>query len=587
MISSFEDVARRISVKVSDAIAEFISRMGTLDVFGVSGGASLHLLDSIRRHPALNLICVHHEQTVAMAAEAYSRLTNRLGVGITTSGPGATNLVTGIAGAFYDSVPCLFITGQVSTTRMKGELGVRQIGFQETPIVEIVQSITKLAITVNAPEEVLPTLKLALDAAVSGRPGPVLVDIPDNIQRMEILDEKYFGEVQFHKIQVEGDFTEEFELFTELLSKSKKPIIVCGAGVRASKKYESIVKKIENANIPVALTWGAKDLFSGSNEMILGTFGTHGIRKVNIALEACDLVISIGSRLDLKATGSPASSFAPRAKKIMFDIDLQEIEKFKQFDLDIDLPICIDLASIQFDSFLEILSNFEFKIDPWRSELSALSNSLNDEPRNFESAGVNPYRFIKELSERVSGSTNVVIDTGCAIAWTMQEWQVKNGQRLIHDFNNTAMGWSIPATLASLLVSRERKTVCLVGDGSLMMALNDLPTISNNGAPVIIFLLNNGGYSMIKQTQDQWFEGEYFASSSITDLHFTNYELLSKANNFVYFKIENESEIYSTLNEVLRSDDPIFCEVVIQSDARVIPIVKFGKPNHLMDPELQ
>jgi len=372
-----------------------------------------------------------------------------------------------------------------------------------------------------------------------------------------------------------------------LLSKSKKPIIVCGAGVRASKKYESIVKKIENANIPVALTWGAKDLFSGSNEMILGTFGTHGIRKVNIALEACDLVISIGSRLDLKATGSPASSFAPRAKKIMFDIDLQEIEKFKQFDLDIDLPICIDLASIQFDSFLEILSNFEFKIDPWRSELSALSNSLNDEPRNFESAGVNPYRFITELSERVSGSTNVVIDTGCAIAWTMQEWRVKNGQRLIHDFNNTAMGWSIPATLASLLVSRERKTVCLVGDGSLMMALNDLPTISNNGAPVIIFLLNNGGYSMIKQTQDQWFEGEYFASSSITDLHFTNYELLSKANNFVYFKIENESEIYSTLNEVLRSDDPIFCEVVIQSDARVIPIVKFGKPNHLMDPELQ
>lgn len=587
MISSYEDVARRISVKVSDAIAEFISRMGTLDVFGVSGGASLHLLDSIRRHPALNLVCVHHEQTVAMAAETYSRLTNRLGVGITTSGPGATNLVTGIAGAFYDSVPCLFITGQVSTTRMKGELGVRQIGFQETPIVEIVQSITKLAITVNAPEEVLPTLKLALDAAVSGRPGPVLVDIPDNIQRMEILDEKYFGELEFHKIQVEGDFTEEFELFTELLSKSKKPIIVCGAGVRASKKYESIVKKIENANIPVALTWGAKDLFSGSNEMILGTFGTHGIRKVNIALEACDLVISIGSRLDLKATGSPASSFAPRAKKIMFDIDLQEIEKFKQFDLDIDLPICIDLASIQFDSFLEILSNFEFKIDPWRSELSALSNSLNDEPRNFESAGVNPYRFITELSERVSGSTNVVIDTGCAIAWTMQEWRVKNGQRLIHDFNNTAMGWSIPATLASLLVSRERKTVCLVGDGSLMMALNDLPTISNNGGPVIIFLLNNGGYSMIKQTQDQWFEGEYFASSSITDLHFTNYELLSKANNFMYFKIENESEIYSTLNEVLRSDDPIFCEVVIQSDARVIPIVKFGKPNHLMDPELQ
>ena len=587
MISSYEDVARGMPVKVSDAIAEFISRIGTLDVFGVSGGASLHLLDSIRRHPSLNLVCVHHEQTVAMAAEAYSRLTNSLGVGVTTSGPGATNLVTGIAGAFYDSVPCLFITGQVSTTRMKGELGVRQIGFQETPIVDIVKSITKLAVTVNTPEDVLPTLKLALEVATSGRPGPVLVDIPDNIQRMEILSEECFEEVQLQKLQSSGEFIEELELFTRLLSESKKPIVVCGAGVRSSNNYQSIVNEIENANIPVALTWGAKDLFPGSNEMVLGTFGTHGIRKVNIALEACDLVISIGSRLDLKATGSPASSFAPRAKKIMFDIDLQEIEKFKKFDLNIDLPICINLASSQFASFLEVLSNFPFKIDAWKSELGALSKSLNEEPRNFENAGVNPYRFIKELSDQVSGNTNVVIDTGCAIAWTMQEWRVKNGQRLIHDFNNTAMGWSIPATLASLLASRERKTVCLVGDGSLMMALNDLPTISNSATPVVIFLLNNGGYSMIKQTQDQWFEGEYFASSSNLDLHFTNYELLAKANNFTYFKIDNESEISSTLNEVLRFDETVFCEVMIQSDARVIPIVKFGKPNHLMEPDLQ
>lgn len=586
-ILSYEDVARIILVKVSDAIADFISTIGTSDVFGVSGGASLHLLDSIRRHPSLNLVCVHHEQTVAMAADAYSRLTNGVGVGITTSGPGATNLVTGIAGAFYDSIPCLFITGQVSTTRMKGELGVRQIGFQETPIVDIVKSITKLAITVNAAEEVLPTLKIALEVAISGRPGPVLVDIPDNIQRMEIPDEEYSEEVKSQKMPVEGSFIKELELFKELLSKSIKPIIVCGAGVRLSSKHESIVKKIEKANIPVAITWGAKDLFSDSNEMVLGTFGTHGIRKVNIALEACDLVISIGSRLDLKATGSPASSFAPRAKKIMFDIDLQEIEKFKKFDLNIDLPVCIDLASSQFEFFLEVLSNFEFEIDAWQSELSALSNSLKDEPRDFESEGVNPYRFIKELSEQVSGNTSVVIDTGCAIAWTMQEWRVKNGQRLIHDFNNTAMGWSIPATLASLIVSQERKTVCLVGDGSLMMALNDLPTISNSSSPVIIFLLNNGGYSMIKQTQDQWFDGEYFASSSNSDLHFTNYELLAKANNFVYFKIDNDSEIFFKLNEVLRSDDTIFCEVMIQSDARVIPIVKFGKPNHLMDPELQ
>lgn len=574
-------------MKVSDAVAAFIANMGTYKVFGVSGGASLHLLDSIKRHPGMELICVHHEQTVAMAADAYARLTNGVGVGVVTSGPGATNLITGIAGAFYDSVPCLFITGQVSTTRMKGDLGVRQIGFQETPIVEIVKQITKSAFTVNSPNDVVPSLNRAWLAAISGRPGPVLVDIPDNIQRMEIDENSQILETKPIGAVSSFDLALVSKALLELLQESRKPIIVCGAGVRNSKNCASIVQKVQQSGIPIALTWGGKDLFPGSSAELLGTFGTHGNRKVNIAIESCDLVISIGSRLDLKSTGSPVSSFAPRAKKIMFDIDQHEINKFEKFGMKIDLPICIDISSNDFDSILEVLSSFQFQIESWKSELSELSSSLTCEPREFLDFGVNPYKFIKRLSEETPANSNIIIDTGCAIAWTMQEWQVKHGQRLIHDFNNTAMGWSIPATLASSILSDGQITICIVGDGSLMMGLNDLSTIRKSGHPVIIFLLNNGGYSMIKQTQDQWFNGDYFASASNIDLHFTNFELLAKASGYSYFRLETDTEICATFEKIFESDTSIFCEVVIQPDAKVIPIVKFGQPNHLMEPELK
>ena len=575
-------------MKVSDAISDYISKKGTSRIFGVSGGASLHLLDSVNRHPGLTLVCVHHEQTVAMAAESYSRLSSEVGVGIVTSGPGATNLITGIAGAYFDSIPCVFITGQVSTTRMKGNLGVRQVGFQETPIVDIAKPVTKFAFTVLTPEEVLPTLNKAWALAISGRPGPVLIDIPDDIQRMEIkVPWRNLTEHTLVMNDSQSHANEIVEQLLELLGSSHKPIIICGAGIRSSNNSDNVVRRIVQANIPVALTWGAKDLFPASDKMVLGTFGTHGNRVANTVLNSSDLIISVGSRLDLKATGSPVASFAPHAKKIMIDIDSSEIHKFEKFGMKIDLPICLDISSPEFDILLERLASFDFQVEPWKSEILALKSTMPHEPRRFNNFGINPYEFINQLSKLAPGDSNVVIDTGCAVAWTMQEWLVKNGQRLIHDFNNTAMGWSIPAAIASALISTERLTICLVGDGSLMMAQHDLSTLSVSKGPVCIFLLNNGGYSMIKQTQDQWFDGDYFASSSNVDLHFTDFELLARANNFGYRRIENADEMVTQITSILEEQGLIFCEVIIQSDARVLPIVKFGKPNHQMDPELQ
>jgi len=572
-------------LKVSDAVANFIHGIGTTKVYGVSGGASLHLLNSINEHPDLELICVHHEQSVSMAVDAYSRLNDSIGVGVVTSGPGATNLITGLAGAYYDSIPCLFITGQVSTNRLKGESQVRQIGFQETPITEVVKSISKFAVTVTSPDQVFSALSQAFHEATTGRPGPVVIDIPDDIQRMEIHNISPPGFANDSPPANPDTTVANLDAFITLVLQSERPLIVCGAGIRISKNEGLIMRKIQVSGIPVVPTWGAKDLLPCSDTDSLGTFGTHGNRVSNLVLNEADLVISIGSRLDLKATGSPPSSFAPASKKIMFDIDQHEINKFQNSGLEIDLGICVNLASASFETYLEKLVGASSDYSNWKARIAQIAAATPDEQRIFSEPGVNPYLFIRELSDQAKANSNLLVDTGCAIAWTMQEWRVKSGQRIIHDYNNTAMGWSIPATLASITSNQESKSICLVGDGSLMMALSDLVTINRFRRGALIFVLNNSGYAMIKQTQDQWFGGDYFASNQGRDLDFPDFKTLAEANRFRYFRIESDKQIPATLREILSSDDDIFCEVKIQSDARVVPIVRFGNPNHVMDPQ--
>lgn len=570
-------------MKVSQLVAEILAENGVDQVFGVSGGASLHLLKAINDHEKLNLTCLHHEQSVAMAAEAYSRVSGRLGVGVVTSGPGATNLITGIAGAFYDSVPVVYITGQVSTSRMKGELQVRQIGFQETPIVKMVEMVTKYAVTVQKAEDLEPELRKAIDISQTGRKGPVLIDIPDNIQR---LDYELKGVVDV----LEQNFKETIpqkNVWSEVgaaLANSLKPIIVCGAGIQMTSNRDLLIKKLTSLRIPTALTWGAKDLIPGDSSFLLGTFGTHGERHVNIALNEADFILSIGSRLDLKATGTPVSSFAPAAKKIMLDIDNGEISKFVESGLKIENSIEIDIGSTDFEEFLEYLKFDDNKLRDWERELCDSKQALSVEKRFFSGDGINPYLFIESLTETVRSPTNLIVDTGCAIAWTMQVWKTKQNQRIFHDFNNTAMGWSIPATISSALANPEIDHLCLIGDGSLMMALSDLATLAEVKSPIKVIILNNSGYGMIKQTQDQWFLGEYFASSSGDDLHFPDFHILAKAMGFNYYYANSDSQSANVIEEIMRDNNPLILELQVQSDARVIPIVKFGNPNHIMEP---
>ena len=575
--------------KVSDIVAHLLALNGVKTVFGVSGGASLHLLHGIQNHPHLKLITTHHEQAAAMAADSSARITNHIGVAIVTSGPGATNLITGIAGCYYDSIPTLFITGQVSTTRLSGTSGVRQTGFQETPITDIVKSITKYSVQVTNPELIIEQMEDCIRNAISGRPGPVLLDIPDNLQRMVI---KLPSGLPTSPVKpVIGDAylippDSQLSKLRTLIVESQRPVIVLGWGVHLAGKEKIIMDALEKIQWPTLLTWGAADLLPANCPFRIGTFGTHGNRDANFIIQNSDLVISIGTRLDTKATGSPADSFSRGAKRIMIDVDITEIEKFNKINLNIDLGLALDLRGPGFNSVLSILvENAQPLYSDWKSYISSCQLKLGRTQIETTDSFVEPYEFIAKFSNRVVAPSRIFVDTGCAIAWVAQAWEFKVGQRLFHDFNNTAMGWALPAAIASIAdLDYQSSTIAIIGDGSFMMSMQELATIKQAGNPIKIFILNNGGYSMIKQTQDQWFNSDYFASSIESGMHFPDFEVLSKAFDIRYTSIKSNSEIDVSLGEILSSSESILCEVMISPTSRVVPQVKFGSPIEGMEP---
>jgi len=576
--------------KVTDVIAHILAMNGVQSVFGVSGGAALHILHSIKMRPEIKLVTTHHEQAAAMAAESTSRVSNSLGVAVATSGPGATNLITGMAGAFYDSVPALFITGQVSTTRLSGNTGVRQIGFQETPIVDMVQKITKYAVQVTDPNSVISELEKCIQLAISGRQGPTLFDIPDDVQRMQISLPSGLPTVPVKDatgIEYDRPSEDIFNKLKELIADAERPVFVLGWGVHLSDREVEIRDALDSMKWPTLLTWGAADFLEEDCDYRVGTFGTHGNRDANIIIQNSDLIISIGSRLDTKSTGSPASSFARNAKLIIVDVDKKEIDKFNDLNRRVDLAINLDLKS---KPFLEILKTMKSSALPipheWNDYVQQVKSSLKRELVSQDQNYVDPYIFISQLSELTPTESNIFVDTGCAVAWASQAWKFKKNQRLFHDFNNTAMGWALPASLSSLLNDGAKNTYAIIGDGSFMMSMQELATARILNKPLKIFLFNNYGYSMIKQTQDQWFDSDYFASDLGTNMLFPNYSEIALAFGYNYKCITTDRNLVNEINEVLMNVGSFLCEVLISPNSRVIPIVKFGFPIEEMEPAI-
>ena len=574
-------------MKLSDYVIEFLRDQGIRHIFAITGGASVHLIQSIADTPGIDFICPQHEQAGAMAADAYSRVTGNLGAAISTSGPGATNMLTGVCCAYYDSIPCIYITGQVFSFRSKASSGVRQLGFQETDTVNIYRSITKYIVKINKPEMIRFELEKAVYLAKSGRPGPVLIDIPDDIQRAEINPDQLESFILTKKASDISFLKGSLNECIKLINQAKRPVIILGWGVRLAKAEREIKEFIERLSLPVALTWAVMDMFSSDYPLLVGGFGTHGTRHGNFAVQNADLILVMGTRLDIHHRGSPPSSFAREARKIIVDIDRAELEKFGDLGINTDILIQSDvkkflaMISQRTDEIvLSDISKWKEQIREWKMRFPICPQGYYDEVE------VNPYVFIRTLSGQLIRGDKIITDTGCALAWTMQAFQFKPNQRLFHDFNNTSMGYALPASIGASFALSKQRVICITGDGALQMNIQELVTAIKHSLPIKIFVINNEGYSMVRQTQDQWLGSRYLASSIEGGLAFPDFTKVAQAYGYKTLVIDKNYRMRDKIRDVLDSIEPVLCDVKIPSWHRTVPQAKFGRPIEDSEPLL-
>jgi acetolactate synthase-1/2/3 large subunit len=565
-------------VKLSDYIAGFLREQGIRHAFAVTGGASLHLIDSIARTEGIDYVCPQHEQAGAMAADAYARATGGLGCAIATSGPGATNLVTGVICSWFDSVPVLYLTGQVTTFRLKGDSGVRQMGFQETEIVEMCRPVTKYAVMVLDWRRIRYELEKSLHIARSGRPGPVLVDVPDDLQRMDIdvsQLEAFVPEAE----PVLAPAPADLDRIVAMLGEARRPVAILGWGVRLAGAEQETARLVEALGIPVLPTWPMLDLLPSDHPLVVGAFGTHGTRYANYALQNADLVLAIGARLDTREAGSPYQDFARGARKVVVDVDPAELNKLPRFGMDVDLLVHADakafaaaLAERAAGAAWPDRGEWHDRIRGWKARYPICA------PAYREETPTNPYVFVEALSAAARPGEVLALDTGCALAWTCQAFQFKAGQRLFHCFNTTAMGYGLPAAIGISFALDRAPVTCIVGDGSLQMNLQELATVVRHRLPIRIFLINNHGYGMVQQTQEQWLNGRYEATTVEGGLAFPDFTRIADAYGIPTVTIARNDEIDARVAEAYAVDGPVFVNVEISAGHRVVPQVRFGRP---------
>jgi acetolactate synthase-1/2/3 large subunit len=575
-------------MKLSDVIAVFLAEQGIKHVFAISGGASLHLIHSIAETPGTGFICPQHEQAGAMAADAYARVTGGLGCAVATSGPGATNLITGICSSYYDSVPVLYLTGQVATFRSKGDTGVRQIGFQETDTVEMCRTITKYAVLVKDPYRIRYELQKAVAIARSGRPGPVLVDVPDDLQRMDIDPAKL---IEYRPEETPAAPVIPAATVSACLTAlrgAQRPVIVYGWGVHLAGAENEARALARALNVPVAMTWAALDLLPFSDPLAIGGFGTHGVRHANFAVQNADVILSIGSRLDTKATGSPPTTFARGAKIIMCDIDPAELGKFTRLGVRLHQAIAADAKSLLQALIRGAQAEAWPKHDAWMTRINDWKGRYPVcLPAYAKEEKVNPYWFVQKLSEALAEDEIIVSDTGCTLAWMMQGFPFKSGQRFYHAFNNTPMGYAMPGAIGAAFARPGARIICIGGDGSMQMNIQELITVIHHRLPIKIILINNHGHSMVQQTQEMWLGGNYYATSVEGGLAFPDFVAVARAYGFPAETVEWNADVPAKLAQAMAADGPYFLNVEVDAKHRVIPQVKFGRPNEDADPLLE
>ncbi len=516
----------------ADLISDFIAQRCCGTAYLVTGGACAFIVDAIGRNPNTDYVCFQHEQSAAMAADAVWRTTGKIGVTVVTSGPGATNLITGIACSWFDSIPALHITGQVNQSESREALGakVRQAGFQETDIVSMVTSITKLAKKIESVEELVSYLPKALEIATSGRMGPVLLDIPMNIQKAHVTPEQKAEALKF--IASQPTVESEVDLREEL-KESKRPLVVIGAGsslVGTSKEIEDWCNKHD---LPYVSTWGSMPSLNRSCPNYFGSIGVYGSRAANWMVQSADQILVFGSRLDNRQrTGNP-NGFAPFAKITVLDIDREELNKYRSNK---NYKVAeYDLRNVK--KLLKPIEKFTSWSNEARTTVANFSDGFDQATKKDE---LNPYTATRKLQGKFKPNSIVVSDCGANLCWVYQPYLADDSQ-LFTAGGNSPMGYSLPAAIGAQLSNPESEVYCFIGDGGLQMNIQELQTLINYNLPIKIIIQNNNGYGIIKQFQDSYFEGRYFATGD--GYSCPDFSKIANAYGIQYQEVRTEKEV--------------------------------------------
>ncbi|OGW41234.1 MAG: thiamine pyrophosphate-binding protein [Nitrospirae bacterium RBG_13_39_12] len=560
-------------IKLSDYVFDFIVKTGVKHVFLLPGGGCMHLVDSLGKNMKLEYTCCLHEQAAAIEAEAYGQFTNNLGVALVTTGPGGTNTVTGVAGAWIDSTPMLILSGQVKRSDMIGNSGVRQMGIQEVNIISIVKPITKYAVTVMEPLTIRYHLEKAVYLAKAGRPGPVWIDIPLDIQGSMIDESRLEG---FKSSEITSNkknkifFGQTVETI-RLLNESERPVILAGNGIRLAKAQKDFLNLINFLNIPVLTTWKSIDFLPENHKLFFGRPGSIGQRGANFIQQNADLIITIGARLDLAQIGYNYQNFAREAKKVIVDVDIAEIQKIKT---KIDVPICTD-AKAFIQELINKLNLVERKdLSDWLSRCKTWKKKYPVVLPDYwmQKKYVNTYVLVDVLSELMNENDVMVPgSSGSCSEITMQSFKVKRGQRILNTPGLGAMGSGLPASIGACIASGEKRTITIIGDGGLQHNIQELEVISRLNLPIKIFILNNNGYASIRNTHNRFFDGRLVCCDPSSGLTIPDTRKIASAYGLKTARITNHTKLKEKVEHVLNAEGPVVCEVMVDPLLQTAP----------------
>jgi acetolactate synthase-1/2/3 large subunit len=559
-------VKNKEEMRVSDYVAEFISSKNVKHVFSIPGGGCIHLNDAFARNEKIEMVACHHEQACALAAEGYARLNQNLGVCLVTSGPGGSNAWTGTLCSYQDSVPVIFISGNVNkdlTTNFT-KLNLRQLGDQEFNVVDAVKSFTKYSVQVNNHDDIKYELEKAHYLAKHGRPGPVWIDIPLDIQSSKInpaslrgfSPDECFGESSFDMLS--NETKEKIDLALQKMSTSEKPLIIVGHGVRLSNSVELLDELLEKYKIPVITSFNGNDAVSNEYEYYGGRFGTHANISANTIVQEADFVLSLGSRLYVRQIGYNFVNFAKNAYRVYVDIEKNELDKPT---IHPDIKICTDV-----NKFLHYVKNKISTIDinDWRhrcKDVMDISPTVLERHRKNNPLSV--YYFMELLNEYMDPNIPVITSDGSANIVGMQILRLKKNQRLFSNKSTAPMGYGLPAAIGACYAHNKNQVICLEGDGSLHMNVHELQTMIHNNLPIKLFVINNDGYVSIKITQKTFCGGLLTLSNSQSGLSLPSYKKLSKAYGIPYRQIKNKKTIKEDLKKCMEITGPVLIEVFV------------------------